>query len=399
MAIHVLDALEKLNISVDSTKSSVRIPCPACAINERDKVLSVSLEKNMFHCNRCDASGSGIHLYGLFLGHSKGQIDADENLKKKLYSEFSKGGTTYVPPRTQQPTIDLKPAPLKERDKTLRCLIKRLELSIPHYNNLIARGLREVDITSNQYVSVPMTAVHKLPTELRMNDLCDLAGVAGFYKRGEKWQLLKTSSGIYIPVRDVPENPSLNRFGPIQGIQIRYDTVPENSTRYKWLSTKDMPSGCGAETYAHFVGYPAYEINLTEGPLKADVIYRFTKETTVAIPGVNSTSHLMPMLQKLWQMGVRKINMCFDMDYKINPNVQEHYVKLLRALAGFGFIIERLVWDDNYKGYDDYLLHLFLEKGGKLDAFKSLEPEAPKQEEGEQGKSDTHEQKEEMGPV
>jgi hypothetical protein len=76
------------------------------------------------------------------------------------------------------------------------------------------------------------------------------------------------------------------------------------------------------------------------------------------------------MLDMLWKLGVRRIKTAFDMDYKSNINVQEAYINLILCLNEYGFIVERLTWDENYKGLDDYLKAVYLEKGGKLGLTK-----------------------------
>jgi hypothetical protein len=131
-----------------------------------------------------------------------------------------------------------------------------------------------------------------------------------------------------------------------------------------------MESGSGAETYVHFVGHPEQTCLLTEGPLKADIIHRFIGAPVIAVPGVSSIKNLRPMLDMLWKLGVRRIKTAFDMDYKSNINVQEAYINLILCLNEYGFIVERLTWDENYKGLDDYLKAVYLEKGGKLGLTK-----------------------------
>lgn len=358
--------LHMCNLELDAKG---QIPCPICTADKPNSRY-IHVYNGVFRCPRCTASGNALHLLGLWkYGFTKEYINENPEVKKKLYKEIKGQKTDLVGVEFTRPEIKRVDVPLhtlEERNKTYNALINRLGITDAHYNNLVKRGLRESDIYENRYASVPNMGFTKIPTELR-KEACDLLGVPGFYKKGETWTMAKTKSGFFIPARDVPVK---SKKGLIQGMQIRFDTVSENETRYKWWSTKDMESGSAAETFAHFVGSPEITVLLTEGPLKADIIHRFTGLPVIAIPGVNCLNNLKPMLEKLWKIGVRKIKTAFDMDYKKNSNVQDAYVKLILCLQEYGFEVERLVWDENFKGFDDFLLSVFLERGGKLGTMK-----------------------------
>lgn len=298
----MVHAINKLQLGVSTDDSSFNIPCPVCLDEKpKNKLMHIDLEKNVFRCPRCESSGSPVHFYGLIkYGYTKEYINGDKTIKDKLFYELSGGSTDLTGVAYEQKEFvkkDVPPAPLVERDRTYNGLIDKLKLSDAHYNNLVKRGLRERDIFENRYVSTPKLGFTKYPAELR-KEACDLLGVPGFYKKGEIWTLHKTQSGFFIPARDLTNDFS-KRLGLIQGMQIRFDTVSESDTRYKWFSTKDMESGCAAETYAHFVGYPEQTVILTEGPLKGDIIYRFLQIPVIAIPGVNCLNNLRPLLEKL----------------------------------------------------------------------------------------------------
>lgn len=363
-------------LSLPTQGGGKRLDCPICRLEGSGAgklTIGIMPERNFFKCFRCETSGNGIHMYGLFkYGYTRDYIDGDKEVKKKLMSEIlgkEASGFTYSNAFSKNETkkVDVAPAPLEERDRTYSTMLRMLDLSDEHKADLRRRGLRDSDIFANGYKSVPRMGFTKIPKDLRQ-EACDLLGVPGFFKKGDTWSLTKTNKGYFIPARDLSNNLPSNRFGEIQGMQIRFDTVAPNDTRYKWLSTRDMVSGCAAETYAHFVGAPANTILLTEGPLKADIIYRFLEIPIVAVPGVNSTQKLSEMLPRLWKAGVRRIKTAFDMDYATNPNVQESYVKLVLLLRKYGFAVERLLWDGNYKGLDDYLLNVYQHKGGQMSS-------------------------------
>ena len=348
--------------------------CPSCEGDKpRNLLLHVDMDKSVFRCPKCNMSGGAMHYYGFVkYGYSRAYMDSSKEIQAKLLSELEGNDTDLIATERAKPVEvarkDVPNASKEERNKTYSQLLSMLDISDSHYNNLISRGLREQDIIENGYKTVPKMGLNKLPQELR-KVACDLLGVPGFFKKGESWTMQKNNPGFFIPARDVCQN-GMSRLGLIQGMQIRYDTVSKDDTRYKWFSTKDMPSGSPAETYAHFVGFPEKTIILTEGPLKGDIIFRFLNIPVVAIPGVSALNHLKLMLPILWQLGVRNIKLAFDMDYKENVNVSSAYVKLILLLEEFGFHVERFLWDENYKGLDDFLLVEYLSRGGKLGTKK-----------------------------
>ena len=45
----------------------------------------------------------------------------------------------------------------------------------------------------------------------------------------------------------------------------------------------------------------------------------------------------------------------FDMDFLINPHVQNGYRELTKLLSGMGYQYGTYLWDPEYKGLDDYV--------------------------------------------
>lgn len=361
MFISMSDCLALLGIP-SSAKSNFNIPCPVCDRGKKkDKHLNINLTKDVFCCPKC-SSGGGVVAFYAFMAHGvdpelvKNNPDLKVKFLKEMrntgffsdddYSEFKKK-QQEVPPRK-----DFPPTSIEERDKTYCSLLKELSLSKTHYNALIKRGLRKSDIEANGYASAPALTFDC--TKLKG---CELRGVPGFYKNKDLWTLRSCSRGFFIPVRDLNHK--------VQGLQLRLDKVVDR--KYIWLSTSDFESGSGAETWSHFVGCPEETVYITEGPLKADIIHRFKNVPVLAVPGVNSLAHLEIMLKELKKLGISKAVTAFDMDYKTNENVKKSYNKLLDMLYGLGLSTQRLNWDENYKGYDDFLLAQYLKAGNSLD--------------------------------
>lgn len=66
--------------------------------------------------------------------------------------------------------------------------------------------------------------------------------------------------------------------------------------------------------------------------MKADVINNLTGQTVLAVPDVNSLSHLEESLQTLKNRGLQKVMTAFDMDYFTNYNVQSGFDSLQSIL-------------------------------------------------------------------
>lgn len=359
--------LDKLQIPYDNTKSNFNITCPCCGT---EKKLNVNLVNGFFRCAKCDISGNPVHLFAALTNRPIWDKEAarEDGTYRKMKDELL-GGAKSMSDIPYKPVIidkkDVNIASEEVRAEAYRELLGILSLSDLHYNNLVRRGLRECDIIENEYRTAPENGL--LPAKTLREKGVLLKGVPGFYYENEVWRIRKMP-GMFVPARSIPE-PGDNRIGNVKGIQIRSDKK-NTKCKYVWLSSIDMEMGAQACADCHFVGFPENTIRLTEGPLKADIIYRFTEVPVLAIPGVNSQDKMKEMLPVLWGYGVRRIKTCFDMDYLINENVQKAYFKLLKTLQEFGFEVEREIWDKNFKGLDDFLLHAYLSRGGKLDTMK-----------------------------
>ena len=92
--------------------------------------------------------------------------------------------------------------------------------------------------------------------------------------------------------------------------------------------------------------------------MKADVIYKLSDLSVIAVPGVNSLTHLRACLEILREKGLKEIKTAFDMDFMINWHVQKGYNDLLYLLDEMGFKFGTYLWNPSYKGLDDYLYAL-----------------------------------------
>ena len=343
---HMWDIVSLLGLPMPTSgKSSYYIQCPCCDETPEKKHLNINLKKEVFRCPRCGISGGIFDLYALYTGVSRGQVRKElvERLgppelimhqKKKVVSE----------PKEECPLADIE-----SRNHAYAAMLSKLSLAADHKENLLSRGLKEPEIERLGYKTTPVVGMSAIAKQLQSEGL-SLAGVPGFYRdKNGAWTFVHEKRGILIPVRD--------RFGRIQGLQIRRDNVSRR--KFRWVSSAEMEDGCRAEGWTHLAGKVRSTILLTEGPMKADVIHALTDLTVLAVPGVNSLTQLQMTLEDLRSEGLAEIKTAFDMDFATNHHVQNGYNSLLQLLGDMGFTFGTYLWDPCYKGLDDYILACF----------------------------------------
>lgn len=233
-------------------------------------------------------------------------------------------------------------------DRVYSCLLDNLKLSLEHFEALQKRGLPDDWIKSRGYRTMPkdkdrlqaLAAVHSKFTA------DELSEVPGFIKGGG----LNARPGLVIPVRSAD--------GSIVGLQIRADD-DKDGPRYSWVSSKDSKTAGPL----HFVGleatadkntdYRPGRVILTEGPLKADVIYCVYGEPVVAVPGVAKWQRLLGAVEALRP---RRVSVAFDSDWQTNANVWRATRDLTAALVVDGHAVDLLTWDRKWKGFDDLIV-------------------------------------------
>ena len=333
---HMVDVIPLLGLPIPPAgKNSFNLPCPCCDDKPKGKHLNINLRKDVFRCPRCGFSGGVLDLYAFYA-----KIPREKVLEELL---DRKGQTLY--PRQPLPEVEENPLTgVEERHATYTALLQSLTLASDHRENLLSRGLTQEEILQLGYKTTPVLGFASLAKRLREKGLY-LAGVPGFYKSQGQWTLKIPGRGILIPVRDIQ--------GQIQGLQVRLDNVERR--KFRWLSSNGLEEGCGAKTWVHLAGEPRPLVLLTEGPMKADVIHFLTGQTVLAVAGVNSLSQLKPALEKLQAAGMEQIMTAFDMDYLVNPHVQNGQENLTHLLEECGIAYGTYLWDPRYKGLDDYI--------------------------------------------
>ena len=324
-------------------KRVYNIPCPCCDEDPKKRHLNINLNKDVFRCPRCGFYGGVFDLYAHYAGVDRKGVRevllARLNMLNVSARDTSRSNQ-QIP--DECPLIDID-----ARDETYSAFLSKLSLAGDHRDNLKARGLREAEIIRLGYKTSPVVGMASIAKQL-MAEGHYLSGVPGFYRlEDDTWMFSSENRGILIPVRDWK--------GRIQGLQIRLDDASRR--KYRWISSIGKKDGCKAETWSHLAGTISETVILTEGPMKADIIHSISGKTVVAVPGVNALSHLEIMLQELQSMGVQRLMTAFDMDFLVNPHVQNGYRALTEMLRKMGFYYGTYTWNPQYKGLDDYIWH------------------------------------------
>lgn len=342
---HITDIISILGLPYPPIgQASYYVQCPCCDEKPYKKHLNINLKKEVFRCPRCGVSGGIFDLYSLYTGIPRDQV---------LRSLVDRLGT---PSQLKRPKIKVEPmsndfgvecpiTDIESRHATYSALLDKLSLAKDHRENLLRRGLKEADIERLGYKTTPVVGMASIAKKLQMDGLY-LAGVPGFYRSASgAWTFMQERRGILIPVR--------NADGLIQGLQIRRDNAQRR--KFRWFSSTQQKDGCKAEGWTHFAGEISSQLILTEGPMKADIINALSGLTVLAVPGVNSLTHLQITLETLRERGLREIKTAFDMDFSTNIHVQNGFNHLLALLDEMGFRFGTYIWDPRYKGLDDFI--------------------------------------------
>ena len=340
---HMTDVIPLIGIPYPPQgRSSYYVACPCCDDHPGKRHLNINLVKDVFRCPRCGFSGGVFDLYAHYAGIDRSK--AREALLERLNVQGYSSATRESKPRY----VEVAECPITDidtRHETYNAFLEQLSLASDHKENLLGRGLSSDEITRLGYKSTPYMGTAAIARQL-ISDGRYLAGVPGFYRAEDgTWSFANEGRGILIPVRD------LN--GRIQGLQIRRDNVQKR--KFRWVSSVGKKDGCKAESWTHLSGSLQQTIILTEGPMKADVISYLTGNTVLAVPGVNALAQLEKTLEYLREKGTENIMTAFDMDFLINPHVQNGYRELTMLLSRMGLQFGTYLWDPKYKGLDDYI--------------------------------------------
>ena len=348
--IPILLAAQRCGLQLDSKtieRTEIQGYCPFCL--GKHNHLYLNTESNQWHCKRCGQGGNAVTLYGRVHG-----LD-----NKTAFMELMQDKVLRLSQRPQRQTRTAisNLAPLALRHDVYYDLLQLLKLSSVHKRNLLERGLSMERIEENMYRSMPSDWRERRDIACTLAKTHDLRGIPGFFTRNGDWSLWG-KAGYLIPV--------LSKDGYIQGMQLRLDDTSRG--KYRWLSSNPeyldeqgqpvFENGTRAYSWVHVTGDTCKStVCITEGGLKGDVASYLKDEALfVCVPGVNNTEYLVDTLREL---NPQKVVLCYDMDQLNNPEVAKALQKMQKTVTEhLPVTYESFSWDPNYKGIDDYLLHL-----------------------------------------
>ncbi|MDC0787359.1 CHC2 zinc finger domain-containing protein [Coprococcus comes] len=147
----ITDVVHLLQLRVrHKNSSSMDVNCPFCG--ETKGKMNVNLQKNVFRCNRCDASGGMLELYGRL--HGVSSAEANRQIREAL----GKGEywTDYQVVHKEEP-VEIFNAELADADvidRTYQEMLSLLTLNDKHQEDLKKRGLTKEQIEIQRYRSV-----------------------------------------------------------------------------------------------------------------------------------------------------------------------------------------------------------------------------------------------------
>ena len=341
-------AFELLHITDgDARRNQTDIACPNCG-KGREKKMNINFSKDVFRCNKCGIGGGALDFWGLMRGLN---TTDHKEIAKDYYTFIGESNdrraiATMKRPQRTVPEAEAL-APISTRDNTYRHLLSLLSLSEEHKQDLLRRGFSEEEIQKADYRSYPQTGREEICAKLQKKG-CILEGVPGFYVNEKGvWSLRKMGDGYLIPQK--------NSRGQIQGFQIRRSS---GNIRYLTLSTDGYKQGTQGKAYMHFVkgNKGGNSFVITEGPLKADLINKFTGFSVLALQGVNAVATFPAAINSLIKQGYGMAYVAFDMDLGSNESVQKALGNMEALLDEQNVPYKTMYWDENYKGLDDWLL-------------------------------------------
>jgi hypothetical protein len=239
-----------------------------------------------------------------------------------------------VPPVTKNTSA---PLPAKAGADTLHAvyhlLLRALDLTDTHRNDLRRRGLSDEEIDRRNYASLQITGRNRIAAVLYDGYGQRLFGVPGFVFQGGR-PTIAGAAGLLIPSRDME--------GRIIAVVVRSDNV--NACKYSYLSSSNHGSPSSGSPVHVPVGSlegPPARVVLVEGILKSDVFHALTGMYTIGIAGALNWRSALPLLKSL---GKPHVVLAYDRDAQENPAVASARSSCRAALIKEGFSVSYLTW-------------------------------------------------------
>lgn len=372
----IMDVAQLLGLRIRRRQAdSAYVDCPFCG-DKRGK-MNLNLAKNVWRCNYCGAHGGMLALYAQARNTTNSDayreiceslLVGDTGWGSETNGKMAGAGASLQEPSPSGQPPDAPPqsslASPQQIHQTLSLLFRMLPLTPRHRAHLRSekRGLTDEQIDRLGFRSTPPYYLCRPLTERLIAQGCTVQGVPGFYqdKQG-RWTVAfcTRTAGILIP--------AVGLDGLLCGAQILLDIPIKNKgdpsdkpgAKYIWLSSAAKPMGASSGSPVHFVGDPfARVVYVTEGLLKADIAYCLMHRSFAAIAGANNVQRLDAVFKLLAQNGTELIVEAHDMDKYSNKMTAKGSSEICRLARKNGLECQRLTWNPNYKGIDDWQLAL-----------------------------------------
>lgn len=368
-----------LGMSVPN-RNEIYIECPFCG----SKRFGFNMLKGIGKCWSCSKGADSAQYYAVATGQSLNEARYDIERRIGIRDDNGKKrGENEIPQRIVYKRPEIKEEVIASPellDDAYRAFLAELSLNQKNHDHLLSRGMSEQEFLSRLYRTFPTwdkSSFFSICRRLQIDGHL-LKGVPGFFKYNGDYTFVRFTPGILMPL--------VNYQNQITGLQLRKDddlrVIKENGEledKCAWFSSPNRDGGAGVIAGVHYACdfiydkeagcyKPVFEdgFMLTEGIMKADIAHMCQPNIPViSVPGVNATTQLETELKRLASWGVKTILVCFDMDYKTNPNVQNALKKVNNLIEACGMKVKQGNWEThvtvggetyNLNGIDDYLV-------------------------------------------
>lgn len=254
------------------------------------------------------------------------------------------GGELPAEVRAGNPVDYLTPDEVSFRHQVYNSLLSRLWLEPEDRQNLLARGLDDVEISLGRYRSLKLEQLGSLAYILWDEYQEKLYEVPGFEKGPLGPRLPEHCQGLLIPV--------LNKQYQIVAIKVRRpDSLGD--PRYCYLSWPENSSGAPAHFPPGCVSFDGPLI-LTEGEIKAHVIQYRLRHPCISVPGVALWARALEAVEEL---APQVVHLAFDWpDVLTKEPVRQAFRECREALLSRVPTVRTFCWEGPHKGLDDLLV-------------------------------------------
>jgi len=342
-------------------------PCPCCGKKNK---LSIYMPTGYLKCfyAGCEFndSPSGVSFVSYVMGCDKAtayKMITGEDSPAELHRR-AKEYVAIEPEEMKQVLTTV------EKHKAYEGIFKQMRLSEKDHKDLLERGLTDDEIKKLDYrtLSVPgFDDEVKLFSGLKDRGI-KYIGLPGEWHKNDKMFPhinMGNMNALMLRCRDI--------YGYTYGVPLRIpDEIRKNKEdmpKYMWLSSAKKENGHGIPVKIHYaiereidrekkivkpiIGDTIY---LIEGVLKGDICHMKSGKPFACVSGVGQYKSITDELPTWHKLGIKKVVICYDMDYKTNPGVSKALKKVTKILNKDGFVTKQLEWDDKWKGLDDFLV-------------------------------------------